>query len=91
MSEALIKSWTEAKSITVVLSILTIILLYTSWYLLRLYIRKSEETQKLLISIQSAHDSEQKEFQLAFRDQIKEITEAITEIATLFRERRVRD
>lgn len=87
----LISSWTEAKSITVVLSILTIILFYVSWYLLRLYIRKTEEVQQTVMTIQSSHDSEQRELQVALRTQLKEVTQAITELTILIRERLVKE
>lgn len=91
IAENLLHAWTEAESITVVMSILVVVLFYVSWYLLRLYIRKSEEVQKTVMTIQSAHDLEQRELQLALRTQLKEVTQAITELTILIRERLVKE
>lgn len=85
----LIKNWTEAQSITMVLSILTVVLFYVCWYLLRLYIKKSEEVQAAVLAYQSAHDQEQRDLQQAFAIQLKEVTQAITELTTLIKERLV--
>lgn len=90
LTQTIVERWTEPTSILAVLSLLTLILFYVCWYLLRLYIRKTEDAQKVMIELKKEYDSEQREIQLALRNQLKENTEAITELTTLIRERLVK-
>ena len=89
LPNTIIQGWTEAKSISVVLSILTLVLFYICWYIFKLYIRKTDELQKTVLELQVIHEKSQLTAQQANTALLKEVTTAITELATLFKERGV--